>query len=85
MELRGDNDHDPNPDSSFDAELYRKAQEEARRLGVSVAELCRRGLRQVLPPEDGLDRVLRHAGTLSSGDSDASERVDAIVYGREEP
>lgn len=71
---------------SFEKELYEQARKEARRQKISVAELCRRGLREVLgrrPQARG--GYLRHLGSLSSGDRGASKSVDAVVYGREEP
>jgi hypothetical protein len=70
---------------SFDEELYRRAQAIARRRGVSLAELCRQGLAEVLAREPSRLPWMRHAGALASGDEHASENVDEVVYGREEP
>jgi hypothetical protein len=75
---------------SFEADEYEKARKLAERRGVSLAELCRRGLREVLARErsasvDPAKPWMRHAGTLSSGDSHASESVDTVVYARSEP
>lgn len=70
---------------SFDEELYRRAKQIARRRGVSLAELCRQGLIEVLGREPSGTPWMRHAGALSSGDEHASDNVDAVVYGRQEP
>jgi hypothetical protein len=70
---------------SFDEELYARAQKEARRRGVSLAELCRRGLRLELAQADPARPWMRFVGSLSSGDPHASESVDDVVYGRKEP
>lgn len=70
---------------SFDEELYRRARVEAKRLGISLAELCRRGLLRVLAQKPSTHAWMKHAGVLSSGDPGASESIDAVVYGREEP
>ena len=70
---------------SFDAELYREAQREAARLGISLAELCRRAVRRVLgrqgAPKD--KPWLRFTGSISGGRVDESSKanIDGIVYG----
>jgi hypothetical protein len=71
---------------SFDDEMYRAAQKEARRQGISFAELCRRALAHALrdtPP--GAKPWLRLAGSVESGDPKASRSVDDVVYGRHRP
>jgi hypothetical protein len=75
---------------SFETEEYEKARKLAERRGVSLAELCRRGLREAVAREkdasgDPSKPWMRHAGVLASGDDRASESVDAVVYGRAEP
>jgi hypothetical protein len=70
---------------SFDHELYERARAEAKKRRVSVAELCRRGLRAELAGPGRRARWMELAGVFSSGDARASESVDAVVYGREEP
>jgi hypothetical protein len=70
---------------SFDEELYERAQAEAKQRRVSVAELCRRGLRAQLATGRCSARWMQLAGICSSGDPRASETVDDVVYGREEP
>ncbi len=69
---------------SLDEEAYREAKAEARRQGVSLAELLRRALRLALPA--GNDRPwMRYAGAVASGDPNASATVDDVVYGRGRP
>jgi hypothetical protein len=77
---------------SFERNEYRRAQRVAARRGVSLAELCRRGLREAIERENGAAGAdsrgrpwMRHAGALSSGDPHASESVDTVVSGRSEP
>jgi hypothetical protein len=75
---------------SLDEEAYRAAQDEAARQGISFAELCRRAIGRFLAVSSssgGDDRGrkarpwMRFAGSLESGDADASRTVDAVVYG----
>jgi hypothetical protein len=79
---------------SLDAKVYEEAKREARRQGVSLAELVRRGLslvlaaaRQQAPPGSGADQQpwMRHAASLCSGDPTSSTSVDQVVHGRERP
>ena len=70
---------------SFDENTYREAQDEARRQGISFAEFCRRAVAQALLPRRGDRPWMRHAGVLASGDPDASQTVDAVVYDRKHP
>ena len=77
---------------SFDIDTYRAAQAEARREGISFAELCRRAIARILAERQAQRKGngsqtpwMRLAGALSSGDPDASRTVDAVVYGRPEP
>lgn len=59
---------------------YREAKREARRLGISLAELLRRSLRGILPV-DASKPWMRYAGMVESGDPNASRHVDDVVYG----
>lgn len=68
---------------SLSEEEYAAAKEEARRLGISLAELLRRSLRQLLPI-DVSKPWMRHAGMVASGDPDSSQKIDEIVYGHKE-
>ena len=62
---------------------YTAAKREAKRLGISLAELLRRSLRTVLPP-DRSKPWMRYAGMVESGDPHSSRNVDEIVYGRKD-
>jgi len=71
---------------SLDAQLYKEAKAEARRRGISFAELCRRALARTIRPRGGGDKPwMRFAGALQSGDPEASRTVDEVVYVRERP
>ncbi|MBI3933293.1 MAG: CopG family transcriptional regulator [Acidobacteria bacterium] len=62
---------------------YDAAKREARRLGVSLAELLRRSLRTVLPA-DSSKPWMRYAGMIETGDSRASQKIDELVYGQKD-
>ncbi len=70
---------------SLDAQLYKEAKAEARRRGISFAELCRRALARTLRQRGGDKPWMRFAGALQSGDPEASRTVDEVVYVRERP
>lgn len=65
---------------SLSREEYEAAKFEAARLGISLAELLRRSLRDVLPV-DADKPWMRHAGMVASGDADSSSSIDEVVYG----
>ena len=69
---------------SFDAGLYAKAKEVARRRGISLAELCRRGLEEIIGRQPSGKPWMEYAGTLSGRPED-SGAVDEVVYGRDRP
>jgi hypothetical protein len=69
---------------SLDRALYKRARLVAKRHGVSFAELCRRGIVEVLARERSDMPWMRHMGAFEGSPGD-SERVDEIVYGRETP
>lgn len=60
---------------------FRAAKQEAKRLGISLAELLRRSLRHTLPVNDAAP-WMRYAGMVESGDPQSSQRIDEIVYGQ---
>jgi hypothetical protein len=62
---------------------YSAAKREAKRLGISLAELLRRSLRGVLPVDESKP-WMRFAGMVESGDLHSSQHVDDIVYGRKD-
>lgn len=68
---------------SLSPEEYEAAKQEARRLGISLAELLRRSLRTVLPFDESRP-WMRYAGMVESGDPDSSRNVDEVIYGQEE-
>lgn len=65
---------------SFHAHEYRAAKKEAKKLGISVAELVRRAVRDVLPV-DRSKPWMRYVGMVESGDPHSSQKIDEIVYG----
>jgi len=65
---------------SLDEHEYGLAKKEAEALGISVAELIRRALREALPPR-GKAPWMRYAGMVESGDPQSSQSIDEIVYG----
>ena len=69
---------------SFDEDLLKRARQMARRKRVSLAELCRRGLQEILSREPDNKPWMAFAGAYEGAPED-SESVDAVVYGREEP
>ncbi len=68
---------------SLSAEEYEAAKREARRLGISLAELLRRSLRTVLPFDESKP-WMRYAGMVESGDPKSSRKIDQVIYGQEE-
>ena len=64
---------------SLSEEEYEAAKAEAARLGVSLAGLLRRSLRHMLPADDKKP-WMRYAGMVETGERDASQKIDAIVY-----
>lgn len=69
---------------SFDEHLYLRAKQIARRQGISLAELCRRSLEQVVAREPSDKPWMAYAG-IHEGAEDGSESIDEVVYGRETP
>lgn len=62
---------------------YSAAKREARRLGISLAELLRRSLRTVVPANEAAP-WMRYAGMVASGDRHSSRRIDEVIYGRKD-
>jgi hypothetical protein len=69
---------------SVDDQLYRRAKLIALRKGISLAELCRRGIEEVVAREPSDKPWMAFAGVFEGAESD-SESVDDVVYGREAP
>lgn len=70
---------------SLDPHMYEEAREEARKRGISFAELVRRALLLVLPAGSCEHPWTRFAGVVEDGGGDASATVDDVVYGRDRP
>jgi hypothetical protein len=68
---------------SLTTDEMRAARAEAKRLGISLAALLRRSLRELLPADDAKP-WMRYAGLIESGDPAASRRIDDLVYGQKD-
>ncbi len=68
---------------SLSQDEYEAAKREARRLGISLAELLRQSLRAVLSVDDA-QPWMRYAGMVESGDAQSSQRIDDVVYGHKD-
>jgi len=66
---------------SLDEREYRVAKKHARTLGISLAELVRRAVREVLPSNNQAP-WMKFAGYVETGDSGSSRSIDELVYGR---
>lgn len=70
---------------SFGAELYAAAQAEARRRGISLAELCRRAVERTLGERGGPTPKpwMRYSGSIKKGRKDDSDNanIDRVIYG----
>ena len=65
---------------SLSEKEYEAAKREARRLGISLAELLRRALRPLLPADESKP-WMQYAGFIESGDPRSSQKIDEVVYG----
>jgi len=81
MDTRGDNMI--RTQITLDEHEYTLAKEEAKSLGVSVAEFVRRAIRDALPAQ-GAGPWMRFAGFVETGDSQSSQSIDQIVYGQKD-
>lgn len=68
---------------SLDAHEYAAAKEQAKSLGIPVAEFVRRAVREALPPR-GTGPWMKYAGFVETGDHHSSRSIDEIVYGRKD-
>ena len=64
--------------------MYTRAKAVARRMGISVAELCRRGLQETIARQPTSKPWMAYAGIVEGRPEDSST-VDEVVYGRFEP
>ena len=65
---------------SLDEQEYALVKKEAKALGISIAELIRRAVRQTLPARKQ-PPWMRYAGFVESGNANSSQSIDDIVYG----
>ena len=65
---------------SLDEKEYALAKKEAKTLGISLAELVRRAVRQTLPAR-GTAPWMRYIGFVESGHPDSSREIDELIYG----
>lgn len=68
---------------SLSEEEYEAAKQEAQRLGISLAELLRRSLRNALPVDQSKP-WMQDAGMVESGNSQSSQSIDELVYGHKD-
>jgi hypothetical protein len=59
---------------------YAAAKKTAKKLGISLAELLRRALREMVPLDDSKP-WMKLAGMVSTGDPNSSQKIDEVVYG----
>jgi hypothetical protein len=69
---------------SFDEALYERAKRAAKRRGISLAELCRSSVAEVVGRDDSGRPWMNYVGVVE-GDPGDSSSVDDVVYGRETP
>jgi hypothetical protein len=69
---------------SFDKSLYERAKRAAKRQGVSLAELCRRSIAEVVARDDTQYPWMKYIGAVDGEPNDSSS-VDDVVYGRDAP
>ena len=69
---------------SFDESLYERAKRAAKRRGISLAELCRSSVAEVVGREDTGRPWMDYVGVVD-GAAEDSASVDEVVYGRESP
>ena len=65
---------------SLDEREYSLVKKEAAALGIPIAELARRALRQALRVNEEAP-WMRYADLVESGDPNSSQSIDEIVYG----
>jgi len=68
---------------SLDQQEYAMAKREAKALGISVAELVRRALREALPAR-GQAPWMKFAGFVESHNPRSSQSIDEVVYGQKD-
>jgi hypothetical protein len=69
---------------SVDKSLYQRAKRTALRRGISIAELCRQGLEQVVASDTPTKPWMEMAGIFEGNPND-SATIDSELYGKEHP
>jgi hypothetical protein len=69
---------------SFDKALYERAKRAAKRRGISLAELCRSSVAEIVGRDDNEHPWMSYMGIVD-GDVNDSSSVDDVVYGRDTP
>ena len=67
---------------SFDEALYERAKQVAEQQGISLSELCRRGVAELIARAASDEPWMAFAGLVQGQPGDSSS-VDQVVYGRE--
>lgn len=68
---------------SLDPAEYKLAKQEAKALGISVAEFVRRSVRQNLPAKNEAP-WMRFIGFVESGNRESSQSIDDLLYGNKD-
>ncbi len=64
---------------SLDAHDYKLLKREAASQGISIAEYVRQAVREKLPRAEEKP-WMRYSGDLDSGDPQASQHIDDVIY-----
>ena len=67
---------------SVDEQVYERAKDVARRMGISLAELVRRSLAETLSREPARKPWMAYVGAID-GEPEDSRTVDDVLYGRD--
>lgn len=65
---------------SLNATEYSLLKKEAKKSGVSIAEILRRSLRKMFPV-DSQKPWMQYAGMVATGNPDSSRQIDDLIYG----
>ena len=68
---------------SLDDKEYKLVKDQARAMGISIAEVIRRAIRDALPADEKAP-WMAYAGLVETGDSESSQNIDEIIYGHKD-